>query len=72
MITRKQLIEFKEIHGTIYIRNRKLARELKTRELRTKKNNFAAVAYGELDDIIVIYPNGTVQQLLWGEYEAWV
>ena len=71
MITRKQLIEFKEIHGTVYIRNRKLARELGTRELRTSKNEFVAVAYDELGGIIVINPNGTVRQLLCGEYTPW-
>jgi hypothetical protein len=52
------------------VRGAKLARTLRARELRTKKNNHLAVTWDELGNAFVLRADGYRVQLCGSEYEG--
>lgn len=63
----KRMVEGLGSQDDTYVRGQKLARSLKCRELRSKKNSYLVVHYDELGNRVVMLRNGTIRQLFDGE-----
>lgn len=73
MITTEQFIsDIREAGGFqhLQVRGIKRARALSTAELRTKKNNYRAVAWDDLGNATVLTRGGQVRQLIGNEYKG--
>lgn len=66
MTTTKTMIrEFAaDVTGNLYVRGVHLARELRCRELRSKKHGFLAVVFDELGNVFVLDGRGRRSQLV--------
>ena len=47
----------------IFVRGRKLSRQLRVHELRTRKHRYLAIAYDELGNVFVLTNSGMRKQL---------